>query len=785
MNFQIRKVAVLGSGVMGAGIAALLTNVGIPVRLLDMVPQSITKDEQDRDLSLAHKEVRNRFAAQSLVKLKRQKPAPLTSLKNVTLIEIGNFEDDIHRIADCDWVIEAVVENLPIKKQILSQVDQFRKPNSIISSNTSGISVNAMVEDRTADFCAHFLGTHFFNPPRYLKLLELIPTATTNPAVTQFMQSFGEDVLGKGIVIAKDTPNFIGNRIGTYGMMLTIQQMLESNLTIGEVDSLTGKLIGRPKSATFRTLDVVGLDTFSFVLQNLLEHLPDERAMFIQPAFMQEMLVDGKIGSKAGRGFYKKQGGEILEWDWQSGLYVATKTCDCPSVKLAKQEKDFAKRIRNIVAAEDQAGRFLWSILSGLLLYTANHVNEIADDIVAIDRAMKWGFGWEYGVFEIWDALGLQDSVARMEEEGHKVPEWIKDMIHNGQFQFYQDDEHYFPTKGYLPTPKDAKQIDVDDLTVIFENNGGRLLDMGDGIAMLDFCSPNNAIGIDFMDMIVRSAQEVDSNYRGLVIGNQSNNFCVGANLALMLLAAQDEDSYEIDRMIHKFQQATMAIKYCAKPVVTAPYQMTLGGGAELCLPAAYRQVSSETYIGLVEVGVGLIPAGGGCKELYCKNLSAAGSENVDYLKIATRTFETIALAKVSASAAEAHENGYVSPSDGVSMNQDHLLYHAKKAALFLADKGYQAPVRSLIPVAGETGFAAMLMSAKMMHTAGHISDHDYLIAEKLATIISGGQLPYGTGVSEQYLLDLERKAFLELIMEPKTQARMQHMLLTKKPLRN
>ncbi len=786
MQLQIKKAAVLGSGVMGSGIAALLANVGIPVRLLDIVPGALTEAEAASGFTLSDKIVRNRLATAAVHQLTKQKPAPLTTIKNLSLIEVGNFEDDLHQLADCDWIIEVVVENIDVKRSVLAKIDQVRKSSCIVSSNTSGISVNAMVKGCSESLRKHFLGTHFFNPPRYLQLVEIIPTDDTDDYFVRVLKQFIEEVLGKGVVLAKDTPNFIANRIGTYGIMLTIQEMQRWGLTVGEVDSLTGPLLNRPKSATFRTLDVVGLDTFSLVLANLTGSLPLEKAILTVPTFMQELTEKGHIGSKAGAGFYKKVGKDILEIDWKTGQYGPKTNYKSTAVSQAKQAKDYANKLQTLVEADDPAGHFLWSVLSGLFHYAATCASEIADDIVSIDAAMKWGFGWEYGIFETWDAIGLVDSVARMEAEGYEVPTWIKGMLGSGQYRFYQDDEHYFTPAGYMPKAVNEKELDITILPVIKENSGGRLRDMGDGIAFLEFCSPNDAIGIDFMEMIVAAITEVEANYEGLVIGNTSKNFCVGANLALMLMAAQDDDLYEINQMVKKFQQATTAIKYCSKPVVSAPYQMTLGGGAELCLPAIYCQAASETYIGLVEVGVGLIPAGGGCKELYVRNLQIYGGAGVaDLQKVAQKTFETIALAKVSTSAAEASETGFLRAGDGVSMNVAHLLYEAKQATCHLVTKGYRAPVKSKIPVSGEVGYAALTMGAQVLLTAGHISEHDFLIAKKLAWVVSGGNLPYGTEVDEQYLLDLEREAFNELIVTPKTQARMQHMLVTKKPLRN
>jgi 3-hydroxyacyl-CoA dehydrogenase len=787
---SIKKAAVLGSGVMGSGIAAHLANIGIPSLLLDIVPREITEDESAKGLTLESKQVRNRYSTTALQKLLKQKPAPLTSKSNLALIEAGNLEDDMHKLAEVDWIIEVVVENLSVKKQVFEKVDQYRKPGSIVSSNTSGISVEAMIEGRSEDFQKHFLGTHFFNPPRYLKLLEVIPTKHTSPEVLSFIKEFGEDVLGKGVVEAKDTPNFIANRIGTYGLLVTVQEMLKGGYSVGEVDSVTGPLIGRPKSATFRTLDVVGLDTFAHVAKNVYELVEgDEKEVFNIPAFMTKMLENGWLGSKSGQGFFLKQGKDILELDPNTLEYGPRKKLKTASVELSKQEKGLANKMKALVYADDRAGQLLWNILSPVLTYSANLLGTIADDIVAIDRAMKWGFGWEMGPFETWDAIGLSKSVSKMNE----VPAWIREMLENGHESFYKEEEgklYFYQNGDYKEVLENPKVINLKRLKkekgVIKKNSGASLIDLGDGVALLEFTSPNNAIGLDILQMISYSIDEVEKNYKGLVIGNQGKNFCVGANIALILMEAQDDNFYELDMVVHQFQQTMMKVKYSKKPIVAATFGMTLGGGSELSLPCAKIQASSETYMGLVEVGVGLIPGGGGNKELYIKHLERM-PHGVDYdlQKVANKVFETIAMAKVSTSAAEAFENNFLSSKDAISVNGDHLLYDAKQAVLALHENGYTPPVRKKIPVVGETGYATLLLGAETMHLSGYISDHDLKIAKKLAYVIAGGRVPYGTEVDEQYLLNLEKEAFLSLLAEPKTQARMQHMLVKGKPLRN
>jgi 3-hydroxyacyl-CoA dehydrogenase len=570
--------------------------------------------------------------------------------------------------------------------------------------------------------------------------------------------------------------------------------MLKGSYSIGEVDSITGPLIGRPKSATFRTLDVVGLDTFIHVASNVYEQVEGtEKDVFKVPDFMVKMRENGWLGSKSGQGFFLKQGKDILELDPNTLEYGPRKKLKTPSIELSKQEKGSANKLKALIYAEDRAGALLWNIFSPVFIYSAELLGTIADDIVAIDNAMKWGFGWEMGPFEAWDAVGLEKSVRRMQEDGTNIPGWINEMLEKGFTSFYKDEDgqRSFYDKGeYKPLKANPKIINLKQLKkqngVIKRNSGASLIDIGDGVALLEFHSPNNAIGMDIIQMINYSIDEVEKNYKGVVIGNQGKNFCVGANLALMLMEAQDDNYFELDLVIRHFQQAMMKIKYSPKPVVAAPFGMTLGGGAEVCLPAAHIQASMETYMGLVEVGVGLLPGGGGNKELYIRHLEGLpNGVDFDLQKVANKVFETIAMAKVSTSGDEARENNFLNLSDGVSVNGDHLLYDAKQAVLALSRKGYRAPVRKPVPVVGEPGYATLLLGAQNMLLSGYISEHDLKIAKKIAYVISGGKVPYGTKVDEQYLLDLEREAFLSLVAETKTQARMQHMLVKGKPLRN
>lgn len=795
MAHQINKAAVIGSGVMGSGIAAHLANIGIPVLLLDIVPNKLTAEEEAKGLTLEDKRVRNRLTDQAIKNMKKQKPAPLASKESLSLISTGNLEDDLEKLKDADWIIEVVVENLEIKKALYEKIEEVRSEHAIVSSNTSGISIEAMAEGRSEGFRKHFLGTHFFNPPRYLKLLEVIPTKGTSQEVLDFMVRFGENRLGKGVVIAKDTPNFIGNRIGTYGLLVTLREMTERGYSVGEVDSVTGTLIGRPKSATFRTLDVVGLDTFVHVAKNVFDQTEgEEQEVFRTPDFLVKMVDNGWLGAKAKQGFYLKEGKEISEIDPATLEYSPQKKLKAPSIEAAKQQKGDG-RLKTLVYANDRAGELLWNILAPTLIYSAEKVGEIADDIASIDNAMKWGFGWKQGPFELWDAIGVEQSVKQMKEEGRDIPAFVQKLLDSGNSSFYKmedDTIKYFDGEGYTTVQMNEKEIDLKKWKakhgVIKKNTGASLIDLGDGIALLEFTSQANSLGPDVIKMLLESLHEVESNdqYKGLVIANQGKNFSVGANLGMILMEAQDDNIFELDFMIKSFQDAMMKVRYSKKPVVVAPHGMTLGGGAEITLPAAHIQATMETYIGLVETGVGLIPGGGGNISLYRKHLEGMpNGVKADYVDIAAKVFETIAMAKVSTSGEEARENNFLGKSDGVSANRDHQIHDAKQAALALHEAGYTPPAKRTIPVAGEPGYAAMMVGAEGMHLSGYISDHDLKIAKKLAFVLSGGKVPYGTEVDEQYMLNLEREAFLQLVAEPKSQQRMQHMLVKGKPLRN
>ncbi len=799
MARKINRVAVIGSGVMGAGIAAHLANVGIPSYLLDIVPKSLTPEEEARGLSLSDAAVRNRLANNGKARLLKDKPAPLYDVGRIDMITTGNLEDHLSYLGEVDWIIEVVVENLDIKRKVYDLVDAHRKQGAIVSSNTSGISITAMADGRSEDFRRNFLGTHFFNPPRYLKLLEVIPHADTDPELVEFMKSFGAKSLGKGVVVCKDTVNFIANRIGTYGLLVTVNEMIKGGYGADEVDLVTGTAMGRPKSATFRTLDVVGLDTFLLVAENVYNNLSDpaEKETFVVPQFMKDMVANGWLGSKSGQGFFKQvkstTGKEILVLDTTTMEYRARQKLNAPSLMANKSAPDLKSKLRALIYAKDRAGELAWNITKKTLLYSAAKLGEIADDIVSIDRAMKWGFGWELGPFELWDAIGFGKSVARMKEEGEVLPEWIEQMVVEGKSSFYHTDTgklfHYL--KGeYRGVEEQKEEISLARLKEagkeIKGNSSASLIDIGDGVACLEFHSTGNALGTDIIQIAHYALEEVERNYEGLVIGNQGKHFSAGANLMLILMEAQDENWDEIRYIGKQLQNFTMKVKYNNKPIVSAPFGMTLGGGYEIAATASHIQVAAETYMGLVETGVGVIPAGGGTKEMLYRFMERvpAGSD-MDIQPLVNQVFETIAMAKVSTSGDEAKKLGYLRPSDGISLNQDYQIYDAKQKVLELARAGYRAPQPKKIRVVGEPGYAVMKLGAYSLRQSGYISEHDEKIASKLAYVLAGGNLPAGTEVTEQYLLDLELEAFISLAGEPKSQARMQHMLTKGKPLRN
>lgn len=798
---DIRKAAVLGSGVMGAAIAGHLANAGIDCYLFDMVPDEVTAQEREKGKSLADAQVRNRLPQLGVDRLLREKPAPLFTKKVAERIHIGNFEDDLQKLSDVDWIIEAVVENLRVKQKLLAEVELIWQPGTIISSNTSGLSIQEMGDGRSPQFRKHFMGTHFFNPPRYMKLLEVIPTPQTDPSLVRKIRTFAEKKLGKGVVVAKDTPNFIANRIGVYGLLMTIDEMVKQGLTPEQVDQITGPLMGRPKSATFRTLDLVGLDTFTHVADNVRNHVEDgeERQAFTVPGEIRQLVKKGWLGEKSGRGFYRKIKGEsgstILSLNLETMDYQLREKLKAPSLTAAKRAKTLPRRLRTLLFADDVAGTFAWNITKKILLYSAEKIPEIADNAADIDRAMRWGFHWKLGPFEMWDALGVEDTLERMKEEGETIPAWVEEMVASGRPSFYTQEQPiatvFGAAKREIPVKEDPRALSLskfkEDGQVIRSNRGASLIDLGDDVACLEFHSPNNTIATDIVTMIHTAVKEVTAHYRGLVIGNQGNHFCVGANLMTILMEAQDHNWTEIEWVVRGFQDATMALKTCPRPVVAAPFSMTLGGGAEVCFPADHIQAAAETYMGLVEVGVGVIPSGGGVKEMLIRFNQSTEAKHVlgTMQERVNDVFKRIGMAHVSTSAVHAKELGYLRERDRISMNEDYLLHDAKQAVLQLAGDGYLPQTPAEVPVVGETGYSVLKMGAYAMLKSGQISEHDYKIADKLAYVLTGGRVPEGTRVTEQYLLDLEREAFLSLCGEPKTQARMQHMLSKNKPLRN
>ena len=758
---------------MGSRIAAHFANAGIPSVLLDIV--------------LPNQPNRNAAALKGIENAAKQRPGGFFVNEASALITPGNFEDDLAKVSDCDWIIEAVAENLAIKRDLWKKVEMLRKPQAIVSTNTSGIPLHKIAEGFSAGFRQNFLGTHFFNPPRYMHLVELIPLIDTSREVMDFVSAFCDRRVGKGVVPCKDTPNFIANRIGSF-FGATVQKIaMEGDYTVEEVDFLTGPLIGLPNSGSFRLLDIVGLDVWASVGTNLYHAVPDDpwRERFLMPEFHTRMTERGWLGEKSGQGFYKRVGKEkeIHAVDLHTFEYHPAVKAKFPAAEAARNIEDLAQRLRILVAGTDRVGTFLWKLFSDLFLYSAERVPEIADEIFQIDRAMRWGYANKLGPFELWDALGFQDVCKRLESDGRTLPENVQIMVKNAAPSLYlwsvkgkqAHKEYYdFSGTGYKSLLERPSLADIKRAgNVVKSNAGGSLIDLGEGVLCCEFHSKMNSLGEDQIGMIYAGLSELESNFDAMVIANQGENFSVGANLMLVLLAAQEGEWYEINAAIHRFQQANMALKYAPKPVVAAPFSRALGVGCEIPLHSTRIQASAETYMGLVEVGVGLIPGAGGTKEMTLR------------MQDARKTFELIVMAKVSSSAEEARQLGFLTKSDRISMNPNRLIEDAKELALSLV-KDYQpgAP-RTDVKVGGESAFALMKLGAWTMRQGGYISDYDVVVAEKLAHVISGGRLTGEQQVSEQYLLDLEREAFLSLCGNPKTQERMQFMLKTGKPLRN
>jgi 3-hydroxyacyl-CoA dehydrogenase len=774
---SINTVAVLGAGAMGAQIALHCANAGIPALLLDLTPE---------------------LAREGLEKARKLKPDPQFTADAFRLVSTGSFDADLQRISSADWIVEAVVERLDIKQALLARVEQHRSPGAVVSSNTSGIPIGSLAEARSPEFRRHWLGTHFFNPPRYLQLLELIPTSDTDPAVVERVTRFADHTLGKGVVIAKDTPNFIGNHIALYGVVRTLDLLAgdgaaaSPTYTIEEIDAITGPALGRPGSATFRTMDLAGLDVLAHVLRNLQERLPDEadRRAFATPALLTSLIERGALGEKTGRGFYERRRGadgetEIRTLDLRTLEYRPRQSARLATLEMAKGIDDVASRVRTLFESTDKAGHFLRKTLAPTLIYTARITPEIAYSIDDVDRVMRWGFGWELGPFELFDAIGVRAVVdAATTVGGHAmrggVPRLVQQVLDSGRDRF---------RTGLVPPAAPDLQIlrsARERSAVVRKNAGASLIDLGDGVLSVEFHSKMNAIGADTVQMLQAGVKEASKNHQALVVGSEASNFSAGANLMLVLLEAQDGNWDEIDLMVRGFQQAVMALRYSDVPVVIAPAGLALGGGAEIALHGDRVQAAAETYLGLVEVGVGLIPAGGGTKEMLVRAMAQLPTPQSDPLPYVQKAFETVALAKVSASGPDAVRLGYLAATDGFTMNRERLIATAKAKALECVREGYHRPApRTAIRVGGESLGAALALGVHLAWRAGRASDHDKLIGQKLAHIFAGGNLPHATEVSEQYLLDLEREAFLSLVGQPKTLARIQHTLKTGRPLRN
>jgi 3-hydroxyacyl-CoA dehydrogenase len=818
----IHKVAVLGAGTMGARIAAHLANAGVPTYLLDIVPPD------------ADAPARNKIAAAGLDAANKSKPAAFMDPALARLVTVGNFEDDLKKLAEVDWIIEAVVENLDIKRALLKKVEAIRMPGTIITTNTSGLPVGQIAEGFPDGFRRAWFGTHFFNPPRYMRLLELIPTPETDHALIDAVSHFCDVHLGKGVVVAKDTPNFIGNRIGTFSVLNVMRLMQEMDLTIEDVDALTGQAVGWPKSATFRTIDLVGLDILGHVVGNMTQNVHDERNDLKLPDFFTQMLQRKWLGDKTKGGFYKKvKGGEgkedeRLAIDWKTLEYRPRQKPKFAALDMARNVEDTGLRLRMLLglpdgkgpssgaaassgSQKDKAGAFLWAVLSDLWTYSANRVPEISDSIVEIDRAMKLGFNWELGPFELWDAAGVEPTVACMKKEGKPVAENVGNLLASGQKSWYSDDPKTASGRKYWDLSRgSSRAVDVPQGVwsvtvakksngVVKKNSGASLVDLGDGVACLEFHSKMNALGADIIGLITQSLKPggPGDSFDAFVITNDAANFSVGANLMLLLMSVQEEEWDDVDLAIRQFQGMTQAIKFAPKPVVSAPFGLCLGGGTEISLHAAARQPQAELYTGLVEVGVGLLPGGGGCKEMLLRAVDAAAAASekssrealagsVEMLEAMKKTFQTIATARVATSAHEARGLGFLNDADHITMNRDRVLSDAKARALELVRAGYEPPVPRIdIPAPGENLLAALKMGVYLMRQGDFITDYEVKLGGKIAEVLCGGNITPGTPVSEQYILDLEREAFKSLCGEKKTQERIQYTLKTGKTLRN
>jgi len=808
---QIKKVGVLGAGVMGHGIAAHLAGAGIPSLLLDIVPPKFTDEDAKAGLKEKDAKFRNKFALAGIEAIKKSKPSVIYSQRDLKLITPGNFEDDWDKLKDCDWIVEVVLERLDVKQQVFARVEQVMKDDTIVTSNTSGLPLKAMAEGRSEKFRKNFLLTHFFNPVRYLKLVEVVTSKDTNPEVIKTMVDFLEDTLGKGVVYAKDTPNFIANRIGTYAFMAGLKRIIDGGYTIEEADKILGPALGKPKSAMFRTADLVGIDTLAHVVKNTYDNCPNDEArnVFVMPDVVNKMIANKWLGDKTKQGFYKKTKNaegkkEVLSLDLNTCEYRPKQSVKFDSLGDVKDIEDVGERIKTFVNLNDRAAELAWGVTRDTLIYTANRIPEIADDIVNIDNAMRWGFNWDIGPFEAIDALGVKETVARMEKEGLKVPALYKQVLEKGNGSFYKRENGKslffdFNSNSYKPVPQRSNVISLRSLKeqkkVIESNDSASLIDLGDGVICLEFHSKMNAIDAEIGAMGQKGLEIIkQSGYQGMVVANEGQNFSVGANLMLLWLESQQGNWDAINKMAKDFQDLCMAFKYSPKPVVAAPFGMVLGGGCEVAMGCDAVRAYAETYIGLVEVGAGLIPAGGGCKNMLLnaeaalrrkgQKVWASQGDGGPFPKV-QRAFEKIGFAKVATSAKEGIEFDYLKPTDKITLNKDSLIYDAKQDVLALAKDYVQGAPREDILVPGVGGKMAMLSAIKGFVGQGMISEHDAFIAGELAHVLCGGDIPTQRLVSEQYILDLEREAFLKLCGTEKSQARMQSLLMSGKPLRN
>lgn len=796
----ISKVAVLGSGVMGGAIAAHLANCGYPSLMLDIVPPNLSEADKK------NKAKRNEFAAKSKANLLKTKPSPIYRASYTDRIEIGNFEDDMPRIAECDWIIEVVSERLDIKLKVFEQVKKHRKAGTIVSTNTSGIPLHSMAPAMDDEMAKHFLGTHFFNPPRYLKLVEIIPGVKTDPAIIQFMAAFLENELGKGVVYAKDTPNFIANRILTFGSQYIAYQMQKDGLSVEEVDAVTGPAVGHASSATFRTADLVGLDTLVNVVGNVANNCPnDEQIAIMQiPPFLQKMVERKMLGDKTGGGFYKatdkrdeKGKRIILGLDLNTLEYRDPIKPNFPSTKAARSAETVEEKVKIMHTGEDKGAQFAWKVFANTAIYAANRIPEIADDIVNIDNACRWGFAWEIGIFETWDVLGFDEVCARMEKDGLKLPPIAVAMKAAGAKAFYKFDggkQMYFDlaSKGYKAVPQNPNIIGLPTLKknnkIVKENESASLVDIGDGVICCEFHTKMNSIDAGMGEMIAEMVTLLnEGEFEGGVIGNQAEHFCAGANVFLILGEAMQKNWDNINKAVNDLQQVLMAVRFCRRPIVTAPHHFTLGGGCEIAQAGARAVIAGETYGGLVEVGVGLVPAGGGCKELLRRahKYVPEGIGDAELFPFVQRAFENIALAKVSTSGAEMIQNGHLDENDVVCPSFDQQIKRAKDVCLGLVKMGYRPPLPATLTALGEPARAKFKIALYGFQLGGFASEHDAFIAEKVANILTGGNRRPGAKMTEQDVLDLEREAFVSLVGTEKSQARIQQMLMTGKPLRN